>query len=308
MSEPRLSLGSRFLYFIFRLLRLVGANKLFDRAAGDRSVVVELAPKARRFDTRKPPRAVKRGRRHEEIDIEGSTMHVLGNEGRRVILYLHGGGYLIGPSQQHWSALTDVGDQTGADVAMFLYPRIPEVDHAEIIASTLSAYEYLATRYGASNIVVAGDSAGGGLTATLLLHLRHREIEQPHAAVLISPWLDLALSDPAALAQEQSDLMLTVSGIRAIGTHYAGEFRGTDDALISPVHASLEGLAPMHVFVGTDELFLADARTFAKRAEVDGAELTLREMPRGQHVAAIFNTREGRAARAQMAALIGWPA
>lgn len=296
------------MHLVMRLVRALGIAPDFTTFAGDSDAVARAATAMRRVDQRTPPRAVRRGRHHEVIDIDGSDLHLLGEPGlaRRVVLYFHGGGYTIGPSQPHWTALTELGDHAGADAAMLLYPRTPEADSHAVIGAALGAYRHLAARYGPNNVVVAGDSAGGGLTASLLLALREDGAAQPHAAILISPWLDLALTDPAALAQESTDLMLSVDGIRAVGEIYAGE-RRTDDPLISPIHASLEGLAPMHVFVGTDELLLAESRAFAKRAEVDGATLTLREMPGGQHCAAIFPTREGRAARAQMAALIGWP-
>jgi acetyl esterase/lipase len=189
---------------------------------------------------------------------------------------------------------------------MLIYPKTPEHDHRATIAAAVEAYELVVGRYGSDNVVVGGDSAGGGLVASLLAVLRERELDQPHAAILVSPWLDVAMSDPASRAQSPTDLMLTIEGAIAAGRYYAGA-RETTDPMVSPRFAVTSGFAPMHLFAGTEEIFLADCVAFTEKARANGDPVTLRVMPRGQHVAAIFPTPEGKIARAQMLALIDWP-
>ncbi len=304
-----LSMRARLFNGFFRGLRRAGITQRFVEAL-DEPVALEPALRGiRRFDEVEPPRRARRRRRHEQIDVAGGPLHLLTpRSGRqpRVLLYLHGGGYVIGPSRLHWTATLALADEGGADLGMLIYPKTPEHDHVAIIAAAVDAYDVLVERYGADNIVVGGDSAGGGLSATLLTVLRDTERPQPHAAVLISPWLDVSMSDPAAAAQARTDLILTIEAAIRAGRLYAGE-RDTRDALISPVFATTTGLAPMHVFVGSEEIFLPDCRTFVAKAKANGERATLRVLAKGQHVSAIFPTPEGRIARAQMVALIDWP-
>jgi epsilon-lactone hydrolase len=304
-----LSIRARLFNGFFRGLRRAGITQGFVDALDDPVALEKALPRIRRFDEVRPPRRVRRRRVHEQIDVSGSPLHLLTpRTGRqpRVLLYLHGGGYLIGPSRLHWTSTIALVDEGEADLAMLIYPKTPENDHVAIIAAAVDAYDVLVDRYGAQNIVVGGDSAGGGLTATLLTVLRDTERPQPHAAVLISPWLDVSMSDPAAAAQAGTDLILTIEAAVGAGRLYAGD-RDPHDALVSPVFATTSGLAPMHIFVGTEEIFLPDCRTFAAKARANGDRATLRVLAKGQHVSAIFPTPEGRIARAQMVALIDWP-
>lgn len=263
----------------------------------------------RKLDQPGPPRGSRRGRTHTTEQVAGAPLHILTpTSGRqsKVLLYLHGGGYVFGPAMSHWAATKEITRNGEADLAMLVYPKVPEASHDAIVESAVAAYQLLLDRYPADGIVVAGDSAGGGLALTLLSVLRERDMAQPHAAVLISPWLDLMVSNPAAAAQSETDLLLSIESVRLIAPVIAGD-RATDDPVVSPGFTSTSGLAPLHIFVGTHEIFLADCREFAAKAEANGDPVTLREMHGGQHVAALFPTPEGKIARAQMLALIDWP-
>ena len=304
-----LSVRARLINGALRVARRAGRGMQLDALNGDREEIDEGIAQMRRLDMTSPPWRVRRGRTHTTETVAGAPLHILTpTTGRqdRVLLYLHGGGYVFGPTISHWSATSELVRDGEADLAMLIYPKAPEASNDEIMASALAAYELLLERYGADGIVVAGDSAGGGLTLALLGVLRERETAQPRAGVLISPWLDVMMTNPAAAAQAESDLMLSIDSARMIGALYAGD-RATDDPRISPGFAPTAGLAPLHVFVGTSEIFLADCREFAAKAEANGDPVTLREMEGGQHVAVLFPTPEGRIARAQILALVDWP-
>jgi epsilon-lactone hydrolase len=304
-----LSIRARMINGALRGIRRSGITDRFV-AALDNPVALRAAlPGIRRFDELEPPKRLRRHHLHEVVSLDGGPLHLLtpiGGGQRRVLLYLHGGGYMIGPSRIHWTSAMALCREGGADLAMLIYPKTPEHHHEAVVACASDAFDVLADRYGAENIVVAGDSAGGGLGATLLTVLRDTGRRQPHAAVLISPWLDITMSDPAAAAQEATDHVLTVEAAIRAGRFYAGD-RSPDDPLISPRFATTSGLAPIHVFVGSEEIFLADCRSFAATARAHGDEVTIRVMNKGQHVSAIFPTPEGRIARAQMVALVDWP-
>ncbi|MEZ5243806.1 MAG: alpha/beta hydrolase [Acidimicrobiales bacterium] len=304
-----LSVRARMINGVLRVARWVGADRRADAALADRASLDRLLRTVRRFDAVDPPRRLRRRWRHEQLAVAGSALHLLERDAggpRRVLLYFHGGGYMVGPAKMHWKAAAEVARGGRADLAMLIYPKTPEHDHRATIAAAVEAYELLVSRYGSDNVVVGGDSAGGGLVATLLSVLRERGVDQPRAAILISPWLDVSMSDPASRAQADTDLMLTIEGAIAAGRYYAAD-RATTDALVSPRFAATSGFAPMHLFVGTEEIFLADCLGYAEKARANGDPVTLRVMAKGQHVAAIFSTPEGRIARAQMLALIDWP-
>jgi monoterpene epsilon-lactone hydrolase len=305
-----LSIRARIINGFFRGLRRVGNADAMGEAFEDPvALQTDIVKFRKRADKPEPPRRLKRKRQHERLAVDGAPFHILTpTAGRqpRVLLYLHGGGYLIGPASLHWAASIKLADDVSADLAMLIYPKTPENDHRATIASAVDAFDVLVERYGAANIVVAGDSAGGGLSATLLTVLRETERPQPHAAILVSPWLDLSMSDPVAAEQAATDYVLTIDGAIGAGRLYAGE-RDPADALISPRFATTSGLAPIHMFVGTEEVFLADCRAFAAKARANGDRVTIQVLRKGQHVSAIFPTPEGRIARAQMVALIDWP-
>jgi epsilon-lactone hydrolase len=304
-----LSIRARLINGAFRGIRRSGITERFIAALDDPVALRAALPGIRRFDELEPPKRLCRHGGHEVVSLDGGPLHLLtpiGPRQRRVFLYLHGGGYMIGPSRFHWTSAMALAQEGAADLAMLIYPKTPEHDHRATIVCATDAFDVLANRYDAANIVVAGDSAGGGLVATLLTVLRDTGRPQPHAAVLISPWLDLAMSDPAAAAQEATDHVLTIEAAIRAGRFYAGD-RSPDDPLISPRFATSSGLAPIHVFVGSEEIFLADCRSFAATARANGDKVTIRVMNKGQHVSATFPTPEARIARAQMVALVDWP-
>lgn len=304
-----LSVRARAINGVLRLARRAGFGPRFEAAAAQPDVLEALLSRVRRYDVVRPPRRIRRRWAHEELAADGAPLHLLQRGAApapRVLLYLHGGGYMVGPAALHWHGAAEIAAKGRADLAMLIYPKTPGHDHRATIAAAVAAYATLSERYGAENIVVGGDSAGGGLVASLLCVLRDRGLVQPRAALLVSPWLDLSMSDPASRAQARTDLMLTIEGAIAAGRLYAGELP-TDDPLVSPRFADTHDLAPMHLFVGTEEIFLADCLGFAAKAKADGDPLTIRVMAKGQHIAAMFPTPEGRIARAQMLALIDWP-
>jgi monoterpene epsilon-lactone hydrolase len=304
-----LSVRARMINGVLRALRLHRVDDAFRDAAGDPAAEAELVAQGRKGLRPEPPKRLVKKRPHERFAVGSTPMHMIGHgdtPGDRVLLYLHGGGYMTGPMWPHWAVGLDLSRELGCDFALPVYPKAPEHTAVGVIAEINDVYDRMVDRYRAENIVVAGDSAGGGLTLTLLASVRDRGGSQPRAGILISPWLDLTWAARAPEAVAPLDRMLTIEGARRVGEWYAGDMDPADP-LISPLNADPAGLAPLHMWVGTHEIFLPDCRTFAGKARANGHPVTIREMPKGQHVAALFPTPEGRCARAQMVALIDWP-
>ncbi|WP_295786605.1 alpha/beta hydrolase fold domain-containing protein [uncultured Microbacterium sp.] len=195
------------------------------------------------------------------------------------LLYLPGGGLVNPLVPEHWWIIERLARATGAAVTVVCYPLAPERGADETLAAIDAQYERLAARRGVSRLLVAGDSAGGAVAVGLALRARRR----PDALVLFSPWLDLALDNPAIGRRSRRDPSLRAPGLRAAAVAWVGE-RGLDDPQLNPARMPLAALPPTLVFQGRRDIFFDDAVAFAARAEAAGASLRLVTASAGFHV------------------------
>ena len=193
-----------------------------------------------------------------------------------VVLYLHGGGYVIGSPRSHRHLAAAIAGAAGASALLLDYRRAPEHPFPAALEDALATYRWLIGSEGIAPqaIVVAGDSAGGGLAIATMLALRERGVALPAAGVCISPWVDLTCSLPSYAANAAIDPLVVPSVIAAMARAYLG---GADPRTprASPLHADLRGLPRLLIQVGSDELLLDDARQLAARAGEAGVEATL---------------------------------
>jgi epsilon-lactone hydrolase len=200
------------------------------------------------------------------------------------VLYLHGGGYVIGSPRSHRHLAAAIGRAAGTPTLLLDYRLAPEHPFPAAVDDAVAAYQWLLARgLPSRRIVVAGDSAGGGLTVALLLALRERGIPQPAGGVCISPWVDLTCSGASYATKAGTDPIVTRDGVAAMAQAYAGtgDFKGP---LVSPLFADLRGLPPLLVQVGSEEVLLDDARGLSARARAAGVDVTLEEWPAMIHV------------------------
>ncbi len=177
----------------------------------------------------------------------------------RAMLYLHGGAYVSGSAVSHRLMVAEAGRQAGMRTLALNYRLAPEHPHPAAVEDALVGYRFLlAEGFPAERIVVAGDSAGGGLTLALLVSLRDVGERLPACAWVISPWIDLEMTGASMMDKAAVDPMIQRSYLREVAAQYAG---GGDPAaaLISPLHADLRGLPPLLIQVGTAETLLDDA-------------------------------------------------
>lgn len=199
----------------------------------------------------------------------------------RAVLYLHGGGYVIGSIKSHRYLMQNVSRHSGARTLGLDYRLAPEHPFPAAIEDATKAYRWLlAQGIKPGHIAIAGDSAGGGLTLATLLSLRDQGVPLPAAGVLISPWADLTGSAGAVTSRAASDPMVKGDGLFSL----AGKYLNGADArnpLASPVFADLTGLPPLLIHVGGREILYDDSITLAANARkanvpvalVDEAEL-----------------------------------
>ena len=200
---------------------------------------------------------------------------VRGADADRVILYFHGGVYVIGTAAATVPLVGDLARRTGTRVITLDYRLAPEHPYPAAVADAQDAYQGLLEQgVDAGQIALAGESAGGGLAVATLLALRDADIPLPSCAFLMSPYADLTLSGDSIADREAVDRTLTPEGLRLrIPDYVAGA--DASDPLISPVFADLTGLPPLLIQVGSNEILLSDALRLAERAAMADVTVTL---------------------------------
>jgi cation diffusion facilitator CzcD-associated flavoprotein CzcO/acetyl esterase/lipase len=226
------------------------------------------------------------GTRRRRIVLGGVPAERLEHPGAaagRTVLYLHGGGYIVGSTDSHRAVAAQLSRTARAPVHVLDYRLAPDHPYPAAVEDAVAAYRALLDAgHRAEHIAIAGDSAGAGLALAATLRLRDTGDPLPAALALISPWTDLTLSGSSITANEGRDALLQGSWLRLAATSYCG---GADPAGVelSPLHADLTGLPPLHVVAGVDELLLSDADRLAERATTAGVEVGYRRAERMWH-------------------------
>ena len=224
----------------------------------------------------------------------------------RALLYLHGGGYVSGSPASHRGLTGELSRAARMRVLAVDYRLAPEHPFPAGLDDAVAAYRWLlAQGLTPAQIVIGGDSAGGGLTVATLLSLRERGLPQPAAAVCLSPWVDLETAGETMRTHAHLDPMLQPIGFPILARHYIGEAGDPRHPLVSPIHADLSGLAPLLVQVGTREVLLDDARRLVERTVAAGGRAELEVWDHMVHVFQIFGfLPEARRAVARLGAFI----
>lgn len=201
----------------------------------------------------------------------------------KIIFYLHGGAYIAGITWPHWRFVKKISAKAGIKVALIDYPIAPEHCYTDTFEMVTSAYEVLLEDHAPSQIIFMGDSAGGGLALALAQALKQKQLPQPGKMILLSPWLDVTMSNPDIDALEKQDTLLSKKVLITAGKHYAN---GADrrNPLISPIYGDFDGLAEIHLFIGTHDLLVADARKLNTRLQNTNAKFKYYEFDKMFHI------------------------
>ena len=193
----------------------------------------------------------------------------------RAILYLHGGGYVMGSIATHRAMVARIARAAKARALAIEYRLAPEHQFPAAVEDSVAAYKWLlAQGYKPGKIVVAGDSAGGGLTLSTLLSIRDAKLPMAAGGVAISPWADLEGTGDSFKACAQRDPMVGPANLGPMAKHYIGE-QDPKHPLASPIYADYRGVAPLLIQVGDAETLLDDANRVAARAKADGVKVDL---------------------------------
>lgn len=214
----------------------------------------------------------------ESIDLAGTQTFLLNRRDRndRAVIYLHGGNFLRRPTINQWKTADIIARRTRAEVFMPMYPLAPVHNHADAHAAIEAIYRAVVEEYGARNVTLMGDGAGGGLAVSFAQRLEGLGIEQPSHLILISPWVDITLGNPRVDEFEAVDPLLASYGLRKVGVLWS---RGTQDTnpLVSPINGDVRMLRNVMVFAGTRELLYPDAKLLYDRIAATGIHAEFHE-------------------------------
>lgn len=194
----------------------------------------------------------------------------------KVILYVHGGGYVSGSCNDHRAIISKIADNTGVINLVYEYRLAPENPFPAALEDSVKVYQWLLTSgFKPENILIAGESAGGGLCLAILLALKERAIALPVAAVAISPWTDLTCSGDSYRTKNKLSLA-PLNSWNVFSKCYVGDNQATSP-LISPLFGDLHGLPPIFINSGTDDELYDDGEKFYLKAKDAGVDITFRQ-------------------------------
>jgi acetyl esterase/lipase len=222
---------------------------------------------------------------------------------QKLILYIHGGAYISSLTKYDWNLVGDLLLKTGATIVVPDYPLAP-------VATCKEVYQFFDILYSRMiatvprEIIFLGNSAGGGLALGLAQKLRNEGKPQPSQLILISPWLDITMSNPDIIKVDKRDKLLGIKGLLMAGQAYAGTV-DPRDFRISPIYGDFSGLGKISIFIGTHDLFIADTRKLKDMLDTANIPFNYFEYPKMFHVwVAVTNLNESRHAIEQITTLI----
>jgi epsilon-lactone hydrolase len=208
-----------------------------------------------------------------------------GDNNDAALLYVHGGGYMLGSTNSHASLIANLAVSSGIDALGVNYRLAPEHPFPLGLNDMVMAYEFLlAEGYSPARLAVAGDSAGGGLAAALLLAIRDRGLPLPSCAVLISGWFDLTSSLPSLERNAQFDPLMMRDVLEPMVSAYVPSDQDRRNPLISPLFSDPIGLPPLLIQVSTHEVLADESAVFAQNAQKAGVATTLEMVDEMVHV------------------------
>ena len=195
---------------------------------------------------------------------------------KSIIVYLHGGGYCFGSSlTTHKVGLTKLAKQTRLICYSVDYRLAPEHQYPAALEDVLTAWKHIVSENPNCNIILAGDSAGGGLSLALMMYLRDNNERSPDGLVLFSPWTDLTCSGKTYQTKAKYDPMFTTNMPKDSAKNYVPDDVATTDPYISPLYGSLTNLPRTLILVGENEILLDDSRLFFQKAKESGVDIEI---------------------------------
>ena len=206
----------------------------------------------------------------------------------KVILYLHGGSYVAETSSNHWRFLEKLVKDTNATIILPDYPLTPKYTYKDVFTMITPLYKEIIEEVSTDNLILMGDSAGGGMSLALLERLSEENVEMPYKTILISPWLDVRLENPEIDNVQKYDKDLNKESLKIAGIAYAGK-DGIDSYLVNPIDGDLSKLKNITIFTGTYDILNPDVHVLDEKAKKVNVSLEIKEYEGTGHIWFINN-------------------
>lgn len=285
------------------MLRIVKLKKMWEVTGDELRKNIE---KKQTSESHEPPKKVQRNYNISRKEINGYCyyeMKPLSGVGEKHIFYLHGGGFVYEITSFHWEFLGKLIDELKCTITVPIYPLAPKHQCQEVYDMILPIYQQIASAVRNEDVVIMGDSAGGGMSLSLAQLLKEKGLSQPGNIILISPTLDMTFTNPKIRDVEKLDPISAVPALMDIMKWYIGE-KDIKHYLISPLYGSIEGLGKISLFIGTHDILYPDAKRFKNEAQAKGIEIDYYEYPSMLHVWPLFFFPESRKAVEQIIDII----
>lgn len=199
------------------------------------------------------------------------------------ILYFHGGSYVAKTSKQHWEFIEQIVNDTGATVILPDYPLTPKYTYKDVFAMVVPLYKEIIDKVDTINLIIMGDSAGAGLGLALEERIGEENLPMPNKTILISPWLDVRLTNPAIDEVQKNDKELNKETLKLAGIAYAGE-DGINSYLVNPIEGDLSKLKNITILTGTYDILNPDVQGLKEKAEKSGVSIDVKEYEQAGHI------------------------
>jgi acetyl esterase/lipase len=200
------------------------------------------------------------------------------------ILYFHGGSYMAEATEEHWKFLEDISQETGATVILPDYPLAPKYHYKDVFNMVVPLYEEIAKNINCEeDLILMGDSAGGGLSLALIENLSNQSVQMPKKTILISPWLDVRLTNPKIDEVQKYDKCLQKETLKIAGLTYATE-EGINSYLANPIDGDLSKINNVTIFTGTYDILNPDVHKLKEKAEEVGKNIEIKEYEKATHI------------------------
>jgi len=205
------------------------------------------------------------------------------NENNKYILYFHGGAYMGGLENYHWNFIEKLSKETGYGIIIPDYPLSPKYTYKDVFEMIEPLYTDIIKEIQPQNLIMMGDSAGGGLALALEEKLGEENIEVPEKLILISPWLDTRMTNPKIDEIQPNDKDLNKEKLKIAGIAYAGE-KDSNSYLVNPIEGPKTKLKNVTIYTGTYDILNPDTKEFAEQAKTENVNITVKEYEKASHI------------------------
>jgi len=232
-----------------------------------------------------PPKSILRKYNTQSFDIDNRKCFSFGSieDTDKHIFYFHGGAYTLEANMMHWHIISNILKKIQCRVTFVDYPLVPEYTCTDATSMAMNAYLSLCNS-DEQEIILMGDSAGGGLALSLAQNINVNNIlPKPSKIILLSPWLDVSMENDISKDQEARDLILDKNTLKIIGKKYAGELN-THNYLCSPLYGNVTNIGKIALFTGTSDILNAEAKKLKDKVLRSNSSLVYHEYEDMQHV------------------------